>query len=193
MTDPDRKLAGKARRGDRRALGELYSRHSSRLLGFLVRSTGNRHVAEDVFQETWAKVIQNIDRFEGRRGNFRSWLYRIASNTAIDRARRDTLRTGLELDAPVKGVDGARRVDLLASGEPGPDREGESRMLGSSIKRALRSLPTMQRVAILLRHQQGMTYAEIAGALAVPEGTAKTMVFRGIASLRKEMSEWADE
>lgn len=192
MTDPDRRLAGKARRGDRKALTSLYERHAGRLLGFLVRNTGSRQVAEDVFQETWIKVIAGIEHYREQRGTFRSWLYRIARNAAVDRSRRDALRSGPELDAPVDG-EGARRIDLLPSGDPGPDREGRSRVMGDAIRRALDSFPEMQRSAILLRHQQGMSYEEISTALAVPEGTAKTMVFRGVARLRKELAGWSDD
>jgi RNA polymerase sigma-70 factor (ECF subfamily) len=191
MTDPDRKLAGKARRGDRRALTRLYERHAGRLLGFLVRNTGSRQVAEDVLQETWTKVIGNIEHYRAERGTFRSWLYRIASNAAVDRTRRDALRSGPELDAPVNG-EGTRRIDLVVSAGPDTAREGESRMLGDAMREALLALPAQQRAAVLLRHRQGMNYREIAAALSVPEGTAKTMVFRGVARIRERLSEWID-
>jgi RNA polymerase sigma-70 factor (ECF subfamily) len=191
MTDPDRRLARQARSGDRRALAELYERYRGRVFGFLVRTTGGRQPAEDVFQEVWIKVLQGIQGFHPT-GSFRAWLFRIAANAAVDRLRRESLRVGPELDAPA-GEDGERRIDLIASSSPGPDREGTSKLLGREIARGLRTLPERQRTAVLLRHQQGLSYSELAACLDVPEGTAKVLVHRGVTALRERLYEWADE
>lgn len=193
MTDPDRALARKARRGDRLALVGLYERHRSRLLGFLVGQLRERDVAEEVFQEVWIKVMHGIERYRTARGPFRAWLFRIAANAAVDRQRRDALRAGPELDAPAgDGEEGARTIDGLPSGDPGPDRAGSSAILGRELARALDELPERQRVAVLLRHQQGFRYRELARVLNLPEGTAKTLVHRGVLALRERLSEWED-
>ena len=192
MTDPDRKLARKARSGDRRALEQLYERHRSRLFGFLIKIMAGKPLADDVFQEVWVKVLQGIGSYEVRVGTFRGWLMRIASNAAIDRLRREALRAGPELDAPV-GDTGQSAVDLLPSAQPGPDRQGASSMLRAELGKALGGLSVQQRAAVLLRHQQGLNYGELAGALGVPEGTAKTLVHRGVLRLRESLAEWADD
>jgi RNA polymerase sigma-70 factor (ECF subfamily) len=192
MTDPDRRLARKARRGDRQALCRLYERHKAALLGFLVRATGRPQVAEDVFQEVWVKVLQGIEGFDGRKGTFRSWLYRIASNAAVDRSRRDAVRSGPELDAPTDTT-GATRLDRLESEDPGPAREGLSRVLGRDLDSALDTLGDRQRTAVLLRHQQGMTYSEVAASIGVAEGTAKSLIFRGVRALRVQLEDWTDD
>jgi len=101
MSDPDRTLADRAARGDRRALMELYERHRSRLFGYLTRSLGNATLAEDVFQDVWIKVMQKIGTYRPGTASFRAWLYRVASNAAVDRLRREAVRSGPELDAPV--------------------------------------------------------------------------------------------
>jgi len=192
MTDPDRRLARKARRGDRQALCRLYERHRSTLLGFLVRTTGRRQVAEDVFQEVWVKVLQGIESFDGTKGTFRSWIYRVASNAAVDRSRRDAVRSGPSVDAPVDET-GMTMLDRLESPEPGPDREGMSRVLGRDLDAALRTLGDRQRAAILLRYQQGLTYAEVAASIGVAEGTAKSLIFRGVRTLREQLEDWTDD
>ncbi len=192
MTDPDRGLARKARRGDRGALGRLYERHRERLLGFLTRTLGDRQSAEDVFQEVWIKVLNGIGNYRPGPATFRAWLFRIAGNAAIDRRRREGHAPLLELDAPT-GDSEQTRIDTLRSEMPGPERVGASKLFGERLDAALARLPERQRNAVLLRHQQGLTYPELAAALAAPEGTAKTLVHRGVRTLRDELEEWIDD
>ncbi|MDX1388268.1 MAG: sigma-70 family RNA polymerase sigma factor [Acidobacteriota bacterium] len=186
MAEADRKLAERVRRGDRRALMKVYRQHRAALLGFLVKMVGDRATAEDVFQEVWMKVLQVATEYEPTRGSLRGWLFRIAANAAVDRMRRDAVRRGEELDAPVEDG-GARRIDFVASELPDPERRAASAETGAAIGRALGSLPDRQRSAVLLRHQQGLSYAEISWTLGVPEGTAKTLVHRGVAILRSRL------
>lgn len=190
MSEVDTKLALRARRGDAQALSSLYGRHRGRLYGYLVAHFG-RDAAGDVFQEAWTKVLENIDSYDPSGGSFRAWLFRIASNAGIDRVRREAVRRGPELDAPAT-EEGSRRIDLVAGEEPGPEREGASRMLGRDLASALQKLPETQRAAVLLRHQQGYSFREIATALGMREVSARTAVHRGLKRLREELGEWSD-
>ncbi len=190
MSDVDTKLALRAQRGDAQALSSLYEAYRSRLYGYLVAQFG-ADAAGDVFQEAWTKVLEKIDSYDPEGGTFRAWLFRIASNAGIDRARREAVRRGPELDAPVT-EDGARRIDLVAGDAPGPEREGASRMLGRHLAAALQKLPENQRAAVLLRHQQGYSFREIAVALGMREVSARTAVHRGLKRLREELGEWSD-
>lgn len=191
MSDPDLRLVRKARRGDRKALAALYERYRSRLFGFLVRSVRDRARAEDLYQEVWMKVIGAIESFETRKGTFRAWLFRIAANAAVDERRRAGVRQGPELDAPLPSEEG-RAVDLIPSADPGPERWSLIEDQARALDGALAQLGDEQRSAVLLRHQQGLTYAELARALAVPEGTAKSLVHRGLAALRRTLGERND-
>ena len=187
MSDPDQRLARKASRGDRRALGRLYDRHRCRLLGFLVRSLGRRDLAEEVFQDVWVKVMHGIGRYDPDQGaGFRAWLYRVAANAAVDRVRYEARRRALQPPATEEG-EPAGDADRFPSTQPGPERLAGSRALAASLDAGLRTLSERQRSAVLLRHQQGMSYPEIAAALAVPQGTAKTLVHRGVLRLREEL------
>jgi RNA polymerase sigma-70 factor (ECF subfamily) len=192
MGDPDHSLAGRASSGDREALTALYRQHKGPLLGFLTRTLGEKPLAEDVFQEVWMKVITGIGRFDNTRGTFKAWLFQVGANAAVDRIRRERLRRGPELDRQVLDGEGGetRRIDLVPSQDPGPDREGDSAFLGQAMDRALSKLPPFQRAAILLRHQQGMSIEEIAGTLGVPQGTVKSMLHRGTRSLRRSLGHW---
>jgi len=192
MSDPDRTLADRAARGDRRALMELYERHRSKLFGYLVRSLGKAALAEDVFQDVWIKVMQKIGTYRPGTASFRAWLFRVAANAAVDRLRREAVRSGPELDAPVHDGD-ERRVDHVASPEPGPEQAGIGKVFARELNTALGELSARQKAAVLLRHQQGLSYPEIARALEVREGTAKTLVHRGVLRLREELAGWAPE
>jgi len=192
MRDPDRNVAGKARSGDRQALVRLYEGHKSGLLGFLFKTCGDQQLAEDAFQEVWIKVMRAIGTYDPERSSFRSWLYRIAHNAAIDLLRREATRRGPELDAPV-GENGQRAIDFVRSTVRGPDENTERGRMLDAVKEALDGLAEPRRAAVLLRHQQGFSYPEIAEALGVPEGTAKTLTHRGVLALRKAMVDWTDD
>jgi len=185
MTDPDRTLARRAARGDPGAVAGLYERHRGRVFGFLIRFCG-RQAAEDVFQEVWVRVMRRIGSFDPRLGTFASWVLVIATNAAIDRARREGVRAVESLDAPV-GQDGATRIELVASGGPSAERGAMAAELGEALEGALRRLAPARRAAVLLRHHMGLTYAEIGEALGLPEGTAKSMVHRGVVDLRERL------
>jgi RNA polymerase sigma-70 factor (ECF subfamily) len=192
MSDPDQRLARKAGRGDRRALGRLYDRHRCRLLGFLVKSLGRRDLAEDVFQDVWIKVMNSIGAYSPDQGaGFRAWLYRVAANAAVDRLRYEALRRTAQPSA-TGGQNLPLDADRLPSTRPGPERLAASRALAASLDAGMRRLSHRQRCAVLLRHQQGMSYPEIAAALAVPQGTAKTLVHRGLLRLREELGHLLD-
>jgi len=191
MTDPDRELARRAGAGDPAALGDLYERYKSRLLGLLVRLVGSRTLAEDVFQEVWIKVMRGIADYRPTLGTFRAWLFRVAGNAAVDRLRRERKHRSVPLED--EGDDlGPHDTDRFPSTDPGPDRTGEARILAGKLGRALQGLPEQQRLTILLRHQQGFSYAEIAAALGIPEGTAKTSVHRGVLELRRRLGRQVD-
>ena len=170
----------------------MYERYREPLLGYLIRLTGSRQLGEDVFQEVWIKVIEGIHGYRPGPGPFRAWLYRVAHNAAVDRLRREGRHDGVELDAPADD-EGARRVDLLPSDEPGPDRRGADRLMLRRMTSVLARLTAQQRAAVLLRHQQGLSYRELSAVLGVPENTAKTTVHRGILILREQMAEWIDD
>jgi RNA polymerase sigma-70 factor (ECF subfamily) len=173
-------------------LVRLYERHKSALLGFLVKTCKGREHAEDVFQEVWIKVMRAIDTYDPERSSFRSWLYRIAHNAAVDLLRRESTRKGPELDAPV-GENGLRVIDLIRSPGAGPDERAERGRMLDAVHAALGGLGEQRRAAVLLRHQQGFSYPEIAVILGVPEGTAKTLTHRGVLALKKELTEWIDD
>ena len=182
----DRQEVERAVRGERRAVETLYARYRRPLLGFLRRQCGDAATADDVFQEVWLKVWTRLDRYRPEQGEFRAWLYRVAANAAHDRRRRDRVRAADSLD---HGRDPDAEAPIARLAEPGadPGRAGDARLDWSRVRRTMEALPEARRTAILLRHHQGFSYAEIGTILDVPEGTAKTLVHRGLKDLRRRL------
>ncbi|MDX2018440.1 MAG: sigma-70 family RNA polymerase sigma factor [Planctomycetota bacterium] len=183
----DEALLGRYCQGEAEALRVLIERYHDDLLRFLVRLTGDRHMAEDVFQETWLQVAQSAPTFDiGRR--FRPWLLTIGANKGRDALRRKMRRPALELSAPVGGSsdEGATTyVDLLELDVPGPDsgllRSEQERL----VQQALEQLSDPLREILLLAYFQRLSYAQIAEDLEIPLGTVKSRLHAAVAAFAK--------
>jgi RNA polymerase sigma-70 factor, ECF subfamily len=169
------------RRGDPDAFDALLGRHQNRLFRYLLRLTGNSAAAEDLFQQTWLKVITRIHRYdEGR--PFKPWLFAIARNLAIDHLRRVVPES---LDEP--SSTGESRMASLRAEDPGHLArllESERRSL---LERRLSELPVVYREALTLRFEEEMTFEEMAELLSTPLSTVKSRVQRALAFLREKM------
>jgi RNA polymerase sigma-70 factor (ECF subfamily) len=169
-------------KGDVAALDELVRRHGSALLGFLRAMTRDTDVAEDLFQETWLRVIRKPGGFS--EGSFRAWIWRIARNLVVDRSRRR--QEEYSLDATV-GEDDASLLDALAEAGPGPSEIVAGRDLESGIAARVARLPDGLREVFLLRTQAGLSFAEIAKLLRVPLNTALGRMHYAVVRLRHEL------
>jgi RNA polymerase sigma-70 factor, ECF subfamily len=164
----DADLAAAAARGDRRSLDRLLERHVERVYGICRRVLTNHDDALDATQEALLAIARRIGTFDGR-SQFTTWMYRVASNAAIDEARRRRRRptpAEHDLDRPAPGAAVADRV---------ADRV--------DIDAALGSLPPEFRAAVALRDLAGLDYAEIASILDIPPGTVRSRIARGRAAL----------
>jgi len=152
-------------------LADLVERHRPEILRYLVRLLGDEHDAQDACQD----VFLNAHRAFGRLvpgSNSRAWLYRIATNCARSHARRRTRRTVRTVDVDLDG--------LPAAAGPSVERGEE---LGA-IKRAVQSLPTRQRAALMMRQFEGLDYAAIAQSLGGNEAAARANVYQALKKLR---------
>jgi RNA polymerase sigma-70 factor (ECF subfamily) len=143
--------------------GELLERHEREIFAYALRLTGSRADADDLYQETFLAAFRGWP--PPRAGNERAWLYKIATNKAIDRVRR------------------ARRVvpleDLRLAA---PERDGVTL---SDLATAVRALPTGQRAAFVLRKVEGRPYAEVADALGCSEEAARSRVAEAMKKLKE--------
>jgi len=172
--------------GDARTYGELVTRYEKGIVNFIYRMIGDYDQALDLAQEVFFKAYRSLIRFDPA-FRFSTWLYRIASNHAIDHLRRKSPAL-LSLDDPGDSRCGGGGVVHLRSVARGPDDLLASRELGKLIGDAIDSLPAAYRELILLRHLQGMPYNDIARLKSLPLGTVKNRLFRAREILRKRLN-----
>ena len=161
--------------GDQGALGELYDRHGRLIYSLALRVVRDQGEAEDVVQEVFLQAWREATRFDLTRGNVVAWLVMVTRSRAIDRLRRRQARPALSTQAePRDQVDDRPSVDV----------QMEWQRRAAEVRRALDTLPLLQRVAVELAFFDGLTHVEIAEQLEVPLGTVKTRVRQGLLKMR---------
>ena len=182
----DERLVDETLAGDRDAFGALVLRHQRGLVNYIFRLVGSRDVASDLSQEVFLKVFVSLDSFDPRY-RFTTWLYRVASNRAIDHLRRRQPRT-LSLSEP-SCSDDSPAAPAIAGSDPSPDDILRGHELERRISEAIAALPTGYRQLILLRHRQNCRYDEIARITRLPLGTVKNRIFRAREILRNRLGD----
>ncbi len=173
VTDrPDEQLVAAAQRGDAAAMDALLRRHYDRVHAVCRRIAGSTRDADDAAQEAMIRVVRNLDTFDGRSA-FGTWVYRIATNTALDELRRRKRRPQLHVVADDEDDGPPEAADPLA------DRQVEAVADRMAIDSALADLPEEFKAPVVMRDVGDLDYAEIAAALDVPIGTVKSRIARG--------------
>jgi len=169
--------------GDTAAMEALFNRHRRELFGWLVLHAENRSEAEDIYQETWLRVLENASTYTPD-GNFRAWLWRIARNLATDRARKK--KPALILDAPSREDDEAPMLDSI------PDETAVHALAGmeaderrARVRTAVGRLSAALRDVVLLRVNGELEFREIARTLDLPLGTVLARMHNAVAKLKK--------
>jgi len=172
------------RRGDVNALAELLSRYQNRLYRYLLRIVRQPAEAEDLFQQTWLRVVEKIRGFDPSR-NFDAWLFTLARNLAIDHLRRTRPES---LDEPLPNDEsGATRVDWLTSSASAPFDQALERERARNVGTALTDLPVIYREVLTLRFEEEMKIEEIAEVLGAPLSTVKSRLRRSLERLRQSL------
>jgi len=165
-------------RGEMDALGSVMSRYQHRLYRFLHRLLQDPIAADDVFQQTWLRVMEKIDRYDARR-QFDAWLFSVARNLAIDYLR---LKRGSSLDAPDdSGIAPIERLESVGQSQLEQLLEFER---GVVLAAAVSSLPVIHREILTLRFEEDMKLEEIAEVAGIPISTVKSRLTRALESLR---------
>lgn len=176
--------------GDRAAFGELVQRYGDGVLGYLYHMTGDRDQAEDLFQETFKKVHEKGHTFRGE--HFKSWLFTIATRTAIDAVRRRKNVTMISLNQQVDcdGDEGpSRGAALAAQNAPDPADEAVREEQKAQVRQAIEALPVRQRATLILAYYQQLSYREVARVLGCSIGTVKAQMSRALATLARELAD----
>jgi RNA polymerase sigma-70 factor, ECF subfamily len=170
-------LAAGLRRRDPELLDHLIAQYEYRLFRYLLCLTSSRETAEDLFQETWFRVLDRGDQYTGKT-SFEGWLFTIARHLVIDLHRRRKPDSLDALEEPP--VDAA---------SPSPLEEATRREVEGRMRESLGRLPALFREVLLLRFQEDLSLAEIAQVVDAPLPTVKSRLYRGLAVLRQEFGE----
>lgn len=168
----DEQLAAKFKNGEKEAFEELVKRFQQSVFTIAYRYLGNSPDALDAAQDTFLKLYNKIHLYD-EGCLFRPWLYRIAANTAKDFLKKR--RQWEQLDDNIKSPIGNPQALLLDD------------LRGEEIEKILLKLPEKYRMALILRHMEGLEYKEMATVLKLPLNTVKSHVRRGRELLRKEL------
>jgi RNA polymerase sigma-70 factor (ECF subfamily) len=158
----DEALAARLAQGDDAALRELLRRYEQPLARFLHRQTSGRDV-EDLYQETWLRVVRHAERFDASR-RFSTWLFQIAVNLCRDWQRRPP--------PEARPLDDEPAASTLERSDAALDAE-----------QLLAHLPAAQREVVVLRYYHDMSEDEVASILDIPKGTVKSRMHQAIARL----------
>ena len=174
------------RGGDFEAFAKIVDAYQARVLGFVRRMVRGEEEAKDVTQEVFIKAFRHMDRFDGR-SSLRTWLFRIAHNLCIDRARRHD-----------RGLSETSLEPAMADDEPldfaddrwDPERIALSGELNAVVEDAVASMSDKLRIVLLLHDKEDMGYDEIAKTVDVPVGTVKSRLFLARAHLQARLSQY---
>ena len=176
----ERNLIERAIEGDRGAAGDLIRGHQASVYAYLLRMSGKPHLAEDIAQEAFVRVLKNIHRFDFRY-RFSTWLFTIARRLYLNAVQKHRPAYDTEFVSTAPGSPGFPSDPAVVSEARDARR--------SIIQSALLALSTDQREIIVLFHQLEWPIALIAQHLDMPEGTVKSHLHRGRQRLRKAIGE----
>ena len=184
----DTVLVERCRRGDSSAMERLILKYQGRLYNAILRICANPEDAAELTQETFVKIIEGIERFQGK-SSFYTWAFRIAVNLAINHCQRRSRIGFRSLDRDESnGGEGAVQLlrDLLRNeGAHDPAGIAQNRELCSMVTRALMELDEVHRTVMVLRDIEGMDYAQIAEVLGIELGTVRSRLSRARSTFKE--------
>jgi RNA polymerase sigma-70 factor, ECF subfamily len=180
LADDDASLMLRYADGDMAAFEQLYARHKAALYRYLQRLCHDADLANDVFQETWGNIIDARTRY-GERAQFKTYLFKVAHNCAVDHLRRLnrwTAREGADLEAAEFVEDSPHKQ---------PEQKLSAAQFIDEFQTALQTLPDEQRAAFVLYQESGLSLAEIAAITNCNAETAKSRLRYAIKKLRQAL------
>ena len=179
MLSGDEKLVERCLRGEDAAWETIVRAYGKRIYNLAYRYTGRKEEAEDLTQEAFIRIYQNLKAYRPEAGSFQNWLLTVSRNVIVDHYRqsRRFRQTG-----------GSEEIETLNLGDdrlPDPQLAAERQEAAHFLHEGLQSLPVELKEALILRDIEGMAYEDIARLMAIPEGTVKSRINRGRLELAK--------
>lgn len=183
----DSVLVQQSQAGDTKAMERLILKYQNRIYNVTLKMCGNPDDAAELTQEAFVKVIESINKFQGK-SSFYTWLFRIAVNLTLNHCQRTSRTATRSLDAEESGQEGAAKQYLkdFLSDENAADPAvlAQSRELCELAKQSLLKLDEPQRAVIVLRDIEGMNYNDIADVLNIELGTVRSRLSRARSHVR---------
>ncbi len=185
----DAEVMLRVKAGDQPAFNYLVQKYRRPLVSFMYRMARNAAVAEDLAQEVFLRVYRSRESYEAS-AKFTTWLYRIATNLAVNHAR-DTRHERPEIMVSLDEPDEATGMTMdLADGEMTAEQVMVRRERLMGIRRKIEALPERQRLAVVMHKYQQMDYRQIAEVLELSESATKSLLFRAYETLREQLKEF---
>ncbi len=185
--EPDAELMLRVKAGDSASFARLLDRHRTPVIHFLYRMVHNQAVAEELAQEVFLRMYRARASYQPS-AKFTTWLFRIATNLALNWLRHAKNESTLEsLDEESDGGPVRQVQDRSATVE----QELLDRVRLDEVRRAVAELPPKQRAAVLMHKYEEMEYSQIAGALGCSESALKSLLFRAYETLRSRLAHMA--
>lgn len=166
---------------------EVYEEFQPKILRYLSRLTGHRE-AEDISQEVFEKVSRGLEGFRGE-SKLSTWLYRIATNSALDKLRTPSFNPSLERSGPEERGEVGYRDVLTGQRRASPDQGLIRKEMSECVREYIDKLPPDYKTVVVLSELEGFKNKEIADILQVSLGTVKIRLHRARASLKKELDD----
>ncbi|MEO1497442.1 MAG: sigma-70 family RNA polymerase sigma factor [Planctomycetota bacterium] len=190
-SDPDVRLMLRVRDDDAEAFEQLVLRHQDRLTSVLTYQVGRRELAEELAQEVFLRVYKARKRYEPG-AKFATWLYKIATNVALNALRRQSRRKEVRLAAPTPGETGQHEFQPAAASGAMPTRVADREELRAAVQAAIATLGERQRMAVMLAKFEHLGYAEIGEALGMTPQGVKSLLARARENLRNTLGPYLD-
>ena len=185
----DAEVMLRVRAGDETAFAFLVQKYRRPMVSFMYRMARNQAAAEDLAQEVFLRVYRSRETYTAN-AKFTTWLYRIATNLAVNHARdtrHERPEVSMSLDEP--DVETGLMPDL-PDGTPNVEENILRRERLAAIRSQVQALPERQRMAVIMHKYQGMDYRQIAEVLHLSESATKSLLFRAYESLREKLKDF---
>jgi RNA polymerase sigma-70 factor (ECF subfamily) len=185
----DAEVMLRVKTGDDGAFTYLVEKYRRPMVSFMYRMVHNAAVAEELAQEIFLRVYRSRETYKAD-AKFSTWLYRIATNLAVNHARdtrHERPEVSVSLDEP--DPDTGMTVDL-ADGQPNVEQDILRRERLAAIRQYVHALPERQRLAVIMHKYQGMDYRQIGEVLKLSEAATKSLLFRAYETLREKLKQF---
>lgn len=187
MSGDDEDVLARAKRGDRRAFGQLVRKHQRRVYATALHIMGNHGDADDVTQDVFLRAYRALSKFDGRADLF-TWLYRITVNTSLNHIRTRKRTQSIAREGAKQTSSNGSRPEKLGEVQRTPQQETEITERMRTVLTELCELSETLRVTLVLATVEGLPYRKIAEILEIPEGTVAWRVNEARRQLRERVA-----